>query len=63
MKRYIKSSADTIKVPPKKYKHHWIEFDPEDGGWYDVYDSETEEIIKSFRSYGDAERFTDTLER
>lgn len=57
MKRYIK--AGKYARPIKKYTNLYIDYNPEDGGWWDVWEIDSDTIVKSFRDKDSAERWAD----
>ena len=57
MKRYVK--VGKYARPIKKYTNFYIDYSPEDDGWWDVWEIDSDTIVKSFRDKDEAERWTD----
>lgn len=60
MKRYIK--AGKYARPIKKYTNFYIDYNPEDGGWWDVWEIDSDTIVKSFRDKDSAEKWADAAD-
>lgn len=64
MKKYIRSTYElgSYARPKKKYINFYLDYntDPEDGGlWWDVYEIDSDSIVKSFRDRYSAESWAD----